>query len=69
MSRYKHERRTADFNGALAVLARSFTCQECGSPDMVYVRTIRKLGPLPELLVCRCTACHSVDGRAQAGAA
>jgi hypothetical protein len=35
-------------------------CLSCGQ-DTQHVRTIQNLGILPEILVFRCPACHSVS--------
>jgi DNA-directed RNA polymerase subunit M/transcription elongation factor TFIIS len=53
----------------LAMLARSFRCPECGSAQMAYVRTIPRLGTLPELFVFRCDACNFVESKEQDRAA
>jgi len=53
----------------LTMMARSFRCPDCGSPEMVYVQTIPRLGTLPELFVFRCGACNYVDGKEQDRAA
>ena len=53
----------------LVMLARSLRCPDCGSAEMVYVRTIPKLGSLPELFVFRCDACNFVESKEQDRAA
>ena len=34
-------------------------CLSCGQ-DMQYVRTIKNLGILPEIVIFRCPACHTM---------